>query len=251
MQRVAVNDLSGPPGAVVYTQVCCCLRLCVLICCQLCNERGGIESDVTIARLSEDRFYITTGSAYVLANCVDLSHCVLRFALRDFGWIERHLPRAADGSLNGVSVREVTNAFAVINVSGPNARKVFCPCFFFPHRCLQLLEAAGVEENISNASFPFMQWRQLTIAGCSLRALRVTFVGELGYELHVPVEFARTLYEELWHAGQSFGVVNAGYKCIESLRLEKGYRVWGSDLTPDTNPYEAGLGFCVKLDKVG
>lgn len=159
--------------------------------------------------------------------------------MRDFGWIERHLPRSVDGSLNGVSVREVTNAYAVINVCGPLSRK--------------LLEATGVEQDISNAEFPFMQWRQLNIAGCPVRALRVTFVGELGYELHVPVEFALTLYEHLWKTGQGtqFSVVNAGYKCIESLRLEKGYRVWGSDLTPDTNPYEAGLGFCVKLDKPG
>lgn len=87
---------------------------------------------------------------------------------------------------------------------------------------IQLLQAAGVEQDVSNACFPFMHYRALTVAGCPVRALRVTFVGELGYELHVPVEFARTLYEELWRAGQPLGVVNAGYKCIESLRLEKG-----------------------------
>jgi 4-methylaminobutanoate oxidase (formaldehyde-forming) len=200
LQRIAANDLERPIGSLVYTQ--------------LLNERGGIECDLTFARLGADRFYVVTGTA---------------FATHDFDWIERHLPE--DGS---ASIADVTSSRAVINVCGPRSR--------------ELLERLS-SEDFSNAAFPFAQAREVSLASAPVLALRVTYVGELGWELHVPVEYACHLYERLRDAGSDLGVIDAGYKAIESLRLEKGYRYWSTDLTPDYNPYEAGLGFCVALDK--
>ncbi|MEP7276914.1 MAG: FAD-dependent oxidoreductase, partial [Betaproteobacteria bacterium] len=200
LQKLAGNDLDRPVGTIVYTQ--------------LLNERGGIEADVTITRLAEDRFYFVTGSA---------------LGVRDRATIERHLP--GDGSATLV---EHTSARAVLNLCGPRSREV-----------LALLTDAPLD----NASFPYMSARQIDVAHAPVLALRVTYLGELGYELHAPVDYALHLYERLWEAGQRFGIANAGYRAINSLRLEKHYLVWGADITPDYNPYEAGLGFCVAPDK--
>jgi 4-methylaminobutanoate oxidase (formaldehyde-forming) len=200
LQRLAANDMDRPPGTVIYTQ--------------LCNARGGIEADLTITRLAEDRFYVVTGSG---------------FGVRDSHWIGQHLPR--DGS---VAMTDVTSARAVINLCGPRARDVL---------------ATVAEGDVSNAAFPYMQAREIRIGYAPVRALRVTYVGELGWELHVPAEYAQHLYDVLWQAGQTHGIVNAGYRAIDSLRLEKCYLYWGAELTPDYNPYEAGLGFCVALGK--
>jgi 4-methylaminobutanoate oxidase (formaldehyde-forming) len=201
LQHLAANDMDRPAGTVVYTQ--------------LCNTRGGIEADLTITRLAEDRFYIVTGSG---------------FGVRDGNWIGRHLPR--DGS---VVLAVVTSARAVVNLCGPRARDVL---------------AAVADADVSNAACPYMQAREFHIGYAPVRALRVTYVGELGWELHVPTEYAQHVYETLWLAGREHGMVDAGYRAIESLRLEKRYLYWGAELTPDYNPYEAGLGFCVALGKV-
>jgi 4-methylaminobutanoate oxidase (formaldehyde-forming) len=200
LQKLAVSNLDKPVGSIVYTQ--------------LCNERGGIEADVTFTRLAEDRFYFVTGSA---------------LGVRDRSTIERAMP--ADGS---VEVIEHTSAKAVINLCGPRSRDVL---------------AKLTDAPLDNASFPYMSARELDVAFAPVLALRITYLGELGYELHVPVEYALHLYEKLWAAGAGFGIANAGYRAINSLRLEKQYLVWGSDITPDYNPYEAGLGFCVAASK--
>jgi sarcosine dehydrogenase len=121
-----------------------------------------------------------------------------------------------------------------LNLCGPKSREVLA----------QLTDAP-----LDNASFPYMSARELDLAFAPVLALRVTYLGELGYELHVPVEYALHLYERLWACGQRLGIANVGYRAINSLRLEKHYLVWGSDITPDYNPYEAGLGFCVALGK--
>jgi 4-methylaminobutanoate oxidase (formaldehyde-forming) len=205
LQKLAVNDLDRPVGAIVYTQ--------------LCNERGGIEADVTITRLAEDRFYFVTGSA---------------LGVRDRSTVERNLP--PDGS---VDIVDHTSAKAVLTLCGPRSRDVL---------------GALTDAPLDNPSFPYMSARELDLAYAPVLALRVTYVGELGYELHVPSEYALHLYERLWAAGQAHGIANAGYRAINSLRLEKHYLVWGTDITPDYNPYEAGLGFCVaaaKRDYVG
>jgi len=200
LQRLAANDLDKPKGALVYTQ--------------LCNERGGIEADLTFARLDDNRFYMVTGSA---------------FGVRDMGWIGKHLP--TDGS---VTVQELTSARATINLAGP--------------LCRQILEKVA-DGDVSNEAFPYMTARALRIGFAPVLALRVTYLGELGYELHLPTEYAAHVYELLWAAGRDFGLADAGYRAIDSLRLEKRYLYWGSDITPDYTPYEAGLGFAVSLKK--
>ncbi len=200
LQRLAANDVDKPAGALTYTQ--------------LCNDRGGIECDLTVGRLTDDRFYVVTGTA---------------FATHDLDWIRRHAP--PDGS---VTLADITESRAVVNVCGPKSRDLL---------------ARLTKDDLSLAGFPFGTCRKIEVAGIGLRALRVTYVGELGWELHVPVAGALLLYEALRAAGSSLGVVDAGYRAIESCRLEKGYRYWSGDLTPDYTPFEAGLGFCVKLDK--
>ena len=180
----------------------------------MCNERGTIECDLTIGRLTEDRFMLIVGTA---------------FGLRASWWIKNHLP--TDGS---VSVKEMTSAYAVINVIGPKSREL-----------LQKLTKA----DISNEGFPFGTCKQFTVGYAPIMSFRVTYVGELGYELYIPTEFAVHVYESLWEAGQDLGIKNAGYRTISSMHLEKGYADWGSELTPEYTPYDAGLGFCVALEK--
>jgi glycine cleavage system T protein len=178
------------------------------------NERGGIECDFTVTRVAEERFRIVTGTA---------------FGQHDLAWIRSHAPE--DGT---VSVADVTSAFACLGLWGPLARDV-----------LQRL----TEADLSNGAFGYMRARELSVGPVPCLALRVTYVGELGWELYCPAEFGLKLWDLLWAAGVPHGMVAGGYRAIDSMRLEKGYRVWGSDITPDVTPYQAGLGFAVKLDK--
>ena len=195
---ICAGDVTKPVGRLVYTQ--------------MLNVRGGIECDLTVARLAEDEFYIVTGTG---------------FATHDFDWIRRNIPKDADAKLI-----DVTSSQAVFSLMGPRARDV-----------LQQLTRA----DLSNEAFPFGHARRLPIAGAPVLALRITYVGELGWELHVPVEFAASIYDALMKAGAPFGIADAGYRAIETLRLEKGYRAWGSDIGPDHSPLMAGLGFAAKL----
>ncbi len=204
LDGIADNDLQKPPGALTYTQ--------------FCSDRGGIVSDLTIGRISEDSFYIVTGTT---------------FGTHDQAWLEEHRPAGS-----AVTIRDVTREGGVINLCGPKSREL-----------LSRVVKKGTEAGLSHEAFPFATWKEIEIAGNKLRALRVTYVGELGWELHIPIHQMTAVYDKLWEAGQDLGVVNAGYRTIESLRLEKGYRYWSTDLTPDYTPYEAGLGFCVRLSK--
>jgi len=197
LQWICANDLAKPPGRLTYTQ--------------MLNRKGGIECDLTVARLTPDAFYIVTGTG---------------FATHDFAWIRRNIPAGLDARLI-----DVTSAYAVLALMGPKAREV--------------LRAVTRDD----LSFPFGQWREIHIAGIAVRALRVTYVGELGWELHLPVEGALAVHQRLIEAGRQHGLANAGYRAIESLRLEKGYRAWGSDIGPDHTPLEAGLGWAVKFSK--
>ena len=194
--------MDKPVGSVIY--------------CQLLNERGGIEADLTVCRLAKDRFYIITGSG---------------FGVHDSDWIRRHLPR--DGS---VTLREITSEKAVLNICGPQARAV--------------LERAGVE-GVGANHFPFATSKTITIGAASVLALRIGYVGEQGWELHMPYEVLPQVYETLWQAGQDFGIANVGYRAIDTLRVEKGYLYWSADISPDDTPLEAGLGFRVAFDKGG
>jgi glycine cleavage system aminomethyltransferase T/glycine/D-amino acid oxidase-like deaminating enzyme len=181
---------------------------------QMLNPRGGIECDFTVTRLAEDRFRIVTGTA---------------FGQHDSAWIRSHAPD--DGS---VLVEDVTSRYACLGLWGPAARDLLQPL---------------TEADLGNDAFPYMRARELSVGFVPCLAVRVTYVGELGWELYCPAEFGRRLWDTIWDAGEEHGLVAGGYKAIDSLRLEKGYRVWGADITPDENPFEAGLGFAVKLDK--
>jgi len=181
---------------------------------QLCNAKGGIEADLTISRLGEEHFYVVTGSA---------------FGGHDRQWIESHL-----GDSRDVHLVDMTSARAVINLCGPKARLV--------------LEKAA-EEDVSARAIPFSTCRRITVGAAPVLAVRIGYVGELGWELHVPTEYGRHVYDVLLEAGQEHGIRDAGYRAIESLRLEKRYLYWSTDITPDDTPYEAGLGFRVHLDK--
>jgi glycine cleavage system aminomethyltransferase T/glycine/D-amino acid oxidase-like deaminating enzyme len=183
---------------------------------QMLNHRGGIECDFTVARLAEDRFSIVTGTA---------------FGNHDREWMRRLLPGGDE-----VWIDDVTSQWACFGIWGPRAREVLQPL---------------TPQDLGSEAFPYMTLRETTVGNVPVRMLRVTYVGELGWEIYCPTEYGLGLWQALWEAGQPHGMVAGGYRAIDSLRLEKGYRVWGTDITPDETPYEGGVGFCVKPDKPG
>jgi 4-methylaminobutanoate oxidase (formaldehyde-forming) len=178
------------------------------------NERGGFESDLTVTRVGADAYLIVSGAAQTT---------------RDAHWIRRHVPEGARAAL-----RDVTDACAVLGVMGPRSRELL---------------ARLTPDDLSDAAFPFATSREIRLADAPARASRLTYVGELGWELYVPVEHAASVYDALHASGGDLGLRDAGYYAIESLRLEKAYRAWGRDLTTDDTPLEAGLGFAVRFDK--
>ena len=194
---ICANDLLKAPGALTYTQ--------------LLNSRGGIEADLTVARLADDHFYIVTGTG---------------FRTHDLAWIKDHLPKG------DVAVTDITEAWGTLSLMGPKARDVL---------------ARVTDANLTNAVFPFGQVRELDLAGTRVRALRVTYVGELGWELHVPLAATGAVFDALMTAGWGEDIRPLGYRAIESLRLEKGFRAWSADITPNDTPPEAGLGWAVKM----
>ncbi|MFK7941864.1 MAG: FAD-dependent oxidoreductase [Paracoccaceae bacterium] len=179
---------------------------------QMLNDAGGIECDLTCVRVAEDEFYIVTGTG---------------FATHDFDWIQRNIPTGKK-----VQLTDVTSGQAVLSLFGPKARDIL---------------SAVTSDDVSDGAIPFGHAGHIHIAGAPVMALRNTYVGELGWELHFPVEFAQSVYGVLHRAGAGHGLVNAGYRAIETLRLEKGFRAWGADIGPDQTPLEAGLGWAVKL----
>lgn len=202
LSRLCANDVDREAGVAVYTQ--------------LLNDGGGIEADLTVTRLAEDRFRVVTGTS---------------FGRHDREWIARHLPD--DGA---TVVEDVTAAYACYCLWGPAAREILQPL---------------TDDDLSHAAFPFLRARQISVGPVPVLAQRITFVGELGWELYTPSEFGLALWDLVWQAGAEHGLRGGGYRAIDSMRLEKGYRVWGADITPETTPYDAGLGFAVQLDKPG
>ncbi len=184
---------------------------------QLLNDQGNIVGDVMITRLGETHFRVITGSGLVDS---------------DLGWLRLQF-RNGDPA---VEIRDVTEEYAVIGMWGPKAR--------------QVLESV-TESDVSHAGFPYLSAKNIEISGIRVLAQRVTYVGELGWEFYLPVEQAVFVWDRLWAAGGEFRMAPCGYKAIEALRLEKGYVAFGQDITGSENPYEARLGFCVKLDKQG
>jgi glycine cleavage system aminomethyltransferase T/glycine/D-amino acid oxidase-like deaminating enzyme len=226
-ERVAVFDessfskieVSGPGAAALLERLCdnhVAREVGKVTYTQMLNSRGRIECDLTVARVGEELFSIVTGTA---------------FGNHDREWIRRHLPD--DGS---VQVHDATSAWACFGIWGPHSREVLAPL---------------TPQPLGSEDFPYMSLRETTVGHVPVRALRVTYVGELGWELYCPTEYGLALWRTLWEAGEPFGMVAGGYRAIDSLRLEKGYRVWGADVTPDETPYEAGLDFAVKLGKPG
>jgi len=183
---------------------------------QMLDDRGGIQCDLTVCRTGDNEFYIVTGTGFVT---------------HDRDWITQAIKRWPE-----VRLDEVTNDRSVLSLMGPRARDIL---------------SATTDDDVSHAGFPFATGRTIRVAGREVLALRVTYIGELGWELHLARADAMAVYDVLNNAGRRHGLVDAGYRAIESLRLEKGYRAWGSDIGPDHTPIEAGLGWAVKRTSAG
>jgi glycine cleavage system T protein len=202
LNRVCANDVDVAHGRLVYTQ--------------WLNEKGGIEADLTVTRLSETAYLIVTGA---------------ETEVKDFNWLKRHIPDDAHAVLTNIS-----SAMGVISIMGPHARDLLqsiCP------------------NDLSNEAFPFATSQEIELGYALVRASRITYVGELGWELYIPTEFMTGVYDEIVAAGAAFGLKHCGYHALNALRMEKAYRHWGHDITDEDTPLEAGLGFAVKMDKAG
>ncbi|HUL06309.1 MAG TPA: FAD-dependent oxidoreductase [Candidatus Acidoferrum sp.] len=200
LQRICANDIGGAPGRAVYTQ--------------WLNERGGIEADLTVTRLADDAYMVVTAAAA---------------ARRDLLWLKKHIPSDARAS-----VEDITAAYAVLGVMGPNSRAL-----------LQKLTTA----DLTNATFPFGASKEIEIGYARLRASRISYMGELGWELYVPAEFAVGVFDRILEQGSAHGLKLCGMHAMDSLRIEKAYRHWGHDIGEEDTPIEAGLGFVVAYDK--
>jgi glycine cleavage system T protein len=208
--------LDGPDALTVLQRLCANdvdVAPGRLVYTQMLNARGGIEADLTVTRLASNAFLVVTSASASTHN----SH-----------WIRRHLGEAR------AVLTDVTSSEAVLGVMGPRSRELL---------------ARLTDADLSNAAFPFLSSQEIWLASAPVRAARVTYVGELGWELYVPTEFAGTVYDAVVAAGDGLGLRHAGYHAMDSLRIEKAYRSWGHDLGCEDSPLEAGLGFAVRFDK--
>ena len=201
LQRLTSSNIDKPVGSAIYTQ--------------FLNTRGGIESDLTVTRLGEDKFWVITGSGFI-AN--------------DLARIQMHV----DENDGEVSIRDITQAYACLALWGPKSRDVLTKV---------------TSSDISNETHPYLMTKPIDINGVQVLAQRVSYAGELGWELYIPNNRATMVWDMLIEAGKEFEMELGGYKVLDPLRLEKGYRYFTADITPSETPYEAGLGFCVHLDK--
>jgi glycine cleavage system aminomethyltransferase T/glycine/D-amino acid oxidase-like deaminating enzyme len=224
-ERVALIDQTSfskftieGPGATAFLDNICTNRIggapgrCIYT--MMLNERGGVEAEVTILHVASDKFVMISGSA---------------FGVRDSNWVRRQLPKDSP-----IVLTDVTSGWAVINICGPKSREVV---------------QSVSDDDLSDAAVPFLAVRDIEVGLVSVRAVRVGYVGELGYELHVPTEYAAMLYETLKKAGEPHGIRDVGYRAIETCRLEKGYVYWSAEISPDYDPHSAGLEFAVDLSK--
>jgi 4-methylaminobutanoate oxidase (formaldehyde-forming) len=211
--------LEGPDAMQALNRICgnnVDVRVGRIVYTQWLNEKGGIEADLTVTRLAGDCYLIVTAA---------------ETEIKDFNWLKRNI--APDARCIATNV---TSGLAVISLMGPRSREL-----------LQQLTPA----DMSHAAFPFASSQEIELGYAMVRASRITFVGELGWELYVATEFAQSVYDETIAAGKDFGLVHAGYHALNSLRIEKGYRHWSHDITDEDSPLEAGLDFAVKFDKEG
>jgi glycine cleavage system aminomethyltransferase T len=197
LQRLTASELDKPLGSITYAL--------------MLDERARIRSDITVARLDDDRFQVGCNGPL------------------DVDWIERHLPE--DGS---VHARDITGATCCLGLWGPRARELLQPL---------------CEDDLSNAAFRYFRARHIRVREVPVVALRLSYVGELGWELYCSAEYGLRLWDLLWGAGEPLGVIAGGRGAFEGLRLEKGYRAWGKDMTTEDDPYEAGLAWTTTLDK--
>lgn len=206
LQFVAAGNVDRPVGGATYTQ--------------LCNDRGGIEADVTILRRAPDRFWLVTGSA---------------LGVRDRSWLDRGLAafRAREGRAS-VEIRDITSGLGVLNLQGPRARDIL---------------SRVCDDPLGHADFPFMTARDIHVGHAPVTACRISYVGELGWELFVPMDYMEHAYEALTGAGAPLGLANFGYHAIDTLRIEKRFLAWGADINSDYTPIEAGLGLLVDWNK--
>src|SRR6185436_14076332 len=200
LQRVTDGNMDKPVGSAMYTQ--------------FLNTRGGVEADITVTRIEQNKFWVVTGSGFI-AN--------------DLAWLQMHMDETDD-----VTLRDITLDYACLALWGQKARPVL---------------SKATQDSVTNEAFPYLTAKFITINGVRVWAQRVSYVGELGWELYVPNNRAQMVWDILRAAGKGFGMEVGGYKVLDSLRLEKGYRYYTTDVTPLETPYEAGLGFCVHLDK--
>jgi len=203
LDRLSAGAVAGPVGGSVYTQ--------------WLNDNGGIEADLTVSRLSTEEFLVIGG-----AGTRTRDHHTIKTAI------------AAAGTAAFATVTDVTSAYAVIAVMGPQSRQLLQPL---------------TEADLSDEAFPFATNRWIDVGSAQVLANRMSYVGELGWELYVPAEFAVSVFDQIRSAGKSFDMALCGYHTLNSLRFEKGYRHWGHEVTPDESPVEAGLSFAVAWDK--
>lgn len=200
LQYLCANNIDRPVGKVVYTA--------------MLNKNGGIQADLTVTRLSDNKFLVLTGAGV---------------GMRDLRWIQQNVPESSS-----VEVRDVTSQYACVALWGPKARKV--------------LESI-CDDDVSNEGFAYFTAKELTIGEVPVLALRLSYAGESGWELYTGFEYGQRLWDILWEAGKDHDMIVAGGGCFDSLRLEKGYRLWGADIHTEYNPYEAGIGWAVRLNK--
>jgi 4-methylaminobutanoate oxidase (formaldehyde-forming) len=209
--------LEGPDAEAVLQRLCVndvAVQPGRIVYTGMLNDRGGYESDLTVSRVADDAYFIVTGTAQTT---------------RDFAWIRCNIPEEARARLT-----DVTSAWAVLGVMGPRSRTLL----------VRLTDA-----DLSNEAFPFSTSQEIPLGRVFVRAMRITYVGELGWELYVPTESAVAVYDLLKHAGEDLGFRDAGFYALDSLRMEKAYRAWGRDVTPDDTPIEAGLEWAVRYEK--
>jgi len=200
LEGLASNRMDQPQGKVTYTA--------------MLNQRGGIQCDLTVARLDEDRFWVLTGGGV---------------GMHDLAWLRAHLPE--DGSAR---ISNLSSAYCCLGLWGPQARELL---------------SRVCEDDLGNAAFPYFGARRIAVGPVPVLALRVSYVGEMGWELYAPTEYGQFLWDLLWSTGAPLGITAAGGAAFESLRLEKGYRLWGQDIHTEYTPLEAGLGFAVRTGK--
>jgi len=212
-------ELQGRDATQVLNQICANdidVDINRVVYTQWLNDRGGIEADLTVTRLATDHYLIVTSGTS---------------QIRDFSWLKRNIPEDAHAIAT-----DMTSAFAVLGIMGPNSRALL---------------ASLTPDDMSKEAFPFATSAVIDLGYARVRASRITYVGELGWELYIPMEFAQDVYDVIVKEGKNHGLKHAGYHALNSLRMEKAYRHWGHDITDEDSPLESGLGFAVKMNKPG